>query len=320
MAKPSTLEDLTFYDWSVSRWVTSDAHDELDALGRGIYREMLDYCYVQGSVSADPVVLSRRCACTRQELIERWETIERYFYRSEDGKLRNRHADAFRSEYTDFIEVRRANGRRGGRPKKPIENQPLSENKPSGLSPLNQPQNQPGKLRREDKRKKEEEETTQHDGAVAAAFDGWFDFYPKAVRRDAARGAWFQLMESGDISLKTISDVIAGTERWKNSKEWAKEDGEYIPEPKTFLIGNLKHSGRLWKEYPKQKHTDEPATPERVWTQVEIEAKDRETDEMMRKLAAADKKALADAEEERKRRVAESAEQWKRFEEAKKKA
>jgi len=53
MKSRTRVSEIHFYEWSISRWVTSTAHDELDALGRGVYREMIDACYAQGSVTAD---------------------------------------------------------------------------------------------------------------------------------------------------------------------------------------------------------------------------------------------------------------------------
>lgn len=110
----SRPSEIHFYEWFVSRWIGSSAHDELDACGRGIYREMLDTCYIQGSVTADIEVLSRKCAATASELAARWPTISRNFTADQDGRLHHRMADDFRAEYFQYVDRQKANGRRGG--------------------------------------------------------------------------------------------------------------------------------------------------------------------------------------------------------------
>jgi len=93
--------------------------------------------------------------------------------------------------------------------------------------------------------------------AALAAFHGWFADYPKPVRKTAASESWRRLVDAGEITIASVPDVIAGTKRWESSKEWTKDGGEYIPDPCTFLTGNQKHGGRLWKEYPPQVPSDE---------------------------------------------------------------
>jgi hypothetical protein len=88
--------------------------------------------------------------------------------------------------------------------------------------------------------------------AALAAFHGWFATYPNPVRETTAREAWRRLVDSGEIRIESVPDVVAGTERWRTSKEWTKDDGQWIPAPATFLTGNDKHGGRLWKEHPPQ--------------------------------------------------------------------
>lgn len=111
--------------------------------------------------------------------------------------------------------------------------------------------------------------------AAIASFHGWFATYPKPVRKTAAREAWRRLVDAGEITIASVPDVIAGTDRWRTSKEWGKEDGEYIPDASTFLTGNQKHSGRLWKEHPPQILSAErkPSTagvdPEAEWVEPE---------------------------------------------------
>jgi len=274
MAKPRKLENLSYYEWSVTRWITSRAYEELDATGRGIYREMLDCCYIQGSVSSEPAILERRCACTTEELQRYWPIIEPHFYRDrQTGRLRNKHADKFREEYLGFLERQGTNGAKGGRPPK---NPGLSSGFPSGF-----PIEEPTGLQVENPAENPKLNYTKQDStkpsaadraALLQAFNAWIETYPKQTRTAAAGQAWILLVDKSEISIKTLPDVIAGTDRWKKSEEWAKEDGKYIPEPATFLTGNEKHPGRMWKDFPKplpehapKKRTGRGVDPNEEW-------------------------------------------------------
>lgn len=86
---------------------------------------------------------------------------------------------------------------------------------------------------------------------LVGMFKAWISAYPKPVRTEAARDAWKSLIRGKEITKQNICEVIDGTNRWIQSEEWAKEAGKYIPDPGTFLTGNEKHRGRLWKDKPK---------------------------------------------------------------------
>lgn len=113
------IREVHFYEWYVSRWQGSTAHDELDACGRGIYREMLDACYTQGSVTSDLDTLCRKCSCTRAELDARWALIRKHFSadRKGENRLTNKFANAYRSNFFAFLREQSRKGGKGGRPR-----------------------------------------------------------------------------------------------------------------------------------------------------------------------------------------------------------
>lgn len=121
--------EVHFYEWSITRWLSSAAHDELDALGRGIYREMLDTCYAQGSVPSDPEILCRKCACTPAELEARWETIRRHFRQHKKSKnlLTNALADVMRKQFFKFRTEQRRNGARRWDKKEPEKSNGIND-------------------------------------------------------------------------------------------------------------------------------------------------------------------------------------------------
>ena len=69
-------------------------------------------------------------------------------------------------------------------------------------------------------------------------FDRFWAAYPKKKDKQAARRAWKKLKP--DLALCRV--MSAALERQKESREWRKEGGAYIPYPSTWL------NGRRWED------------------------------------------------------------------------
>ena len=66
--------------------------------------------------------------------------------------------------------------------------------------------------------------------------------YPKKVGKGKAEAAWKKLRPNIDKVLKTLS--------WqKDSKEWFKENGSFIPHPTTYI------NGKRWLDEPTEEST-----------------------------------------------------------------
>lgn len=108
--KKDRVPELHFYEWSVPRWVLSTTRDQLDATGRGIYRDLLDLCYTQGGFLFDLDLLCRKCACTKEQFSAVWPNIQRHFPRDrhDTTKCVNNDATTYRKNYFDYIAGQRA--------------------------------------------------------------------------------------------------------------------------------------------------------------------------------------------------------------------
>lgn len=154
----SKIPELHYYDWSLTRWFTSDTHDILDATGRGIYRELLDRCYAQGRIPSDPAILARMCRSTDIQFADVWPLIKRHFTadKNDGSYLRNKLADTFRSRYFRYKKTQREKAARGGREngKTPRAVNPNDVNVPqsSGLAVASKPE-KPERSLKEKKRK-----------------------------------------------------------------------------------------------------------------------------------------------------------------------
>ena len=89
-------------------------------------------------------------------------------------------------------------------------------------------------------------------------FEQFWNAYPKNRRKkkEAARKAWRKL--NPDLVLCRI--MAAALERDKQSRDWLKENGAYIPYPSSWL------NGRRWEDEPDEalggEETTAPVRPE----------------------------------------------------------
>jgi hypothetical protein len=69
-------------------------------------------------------------------------------------------------------------------------------------------------------------------------FEQFWQTYPKKVGREAARKSWIK-------SKLNVDDVLKALEWQKKSDQWQKSDGQFIPNPATYL-----NQGRWQDEQP----------------------------------------------------------------------
>lgn len=62
-------------------------------------------------------------------------------------------------------------------------------------------------------------------------FDDFWNQYPKKVSKAEAEKAWRKLKPKGQL----LVDLMAGLDRQKVSRDWQKENGQFIPHPATWL-------------------------------------------------------------------------------------
>jgi hypothetical protein len=110
-------KDLHYWTWRGSVWAASETRAILDATGRGIYRELLDICYLQGSFTSPDVDLDGIClrlACTIDQFKVVWPKIRRHFQVSKNDpeRLENAQANLVRREYFGFVDSQRENGKK----------------------------------------------------------------------------------------------------------------------------------------------------------------------------------------------------------------
>lgn len=90
-------------------------------------------------------------------------------------------------------------------------------------------------------------------------FERFWEAYPKKRSKPAARRAWLRL-RPGPVLFRAMMEAL---ERQKRSRDWAKDAGQFIPYPATWL------NQRRWED--EDASVAEPTGPGRVVETEEVE-------------------------------------------------
>jgi uncharacterized protein YdaU (DUF1376 family) len=104
-------DTLASYPWYVSDWRGSKLRVKLSTTGRGIFRELMDYCWEVGSLPVDERHLTAISGSTKAEFTKEWPAIKCEFFQ-EDGVLKHHKVEANRPKLVNFRETRRRNATR----------------------------------------------------------------------------------------------------------------------------------------------------------------------------------------------------------------
>lgn len=74
----------------------------------------------------------------------------------------------------------------------------------------------------------------KHRNSCADEFETFWNSYPKKVGRKAAQKAFQNALKNAQ-DCPTIDDLLEAISRQRASPQWAKEGGQYIPHPATWL-------------------------------------------------------------------------------------
>lgn len=108
--------EITYYEWSTSRWFGSTTRALLDAKGRGIFREMIDLCFATGGMPKDFTILGRLCGCEASDIDQIWPLLKKHFVTRKGRPEEYSYpvADVFRRSTFGYLSAQSTNGRVGG--------------------------------------------------------------------------------------------------------------------------------------------------------------------------------------------------------------
>lgn len=135
----------------------------------------------------------------------------------------------------ESYEAKVENGRKGGRPLKP-QNRAEAFPKPD-FTPENHPEpDETKKEEKEEKREKKEERRKKNTPSFEGegegdGFQAFWAQYPRKQNKQEARQVWEKLKPAPPLQAEILTAIAAQ----RQSDQWVKEGGRYIPLPSTWL-------------------------------------------------------------------------------------
>lgn len=106
-------EPLPYYKWLWRDYRANRKVQNMNYIERGLYRELLDECWAEGSIPDDVEELAEICGCPADVMANAWPKLSKCFLLS-DGVWINEKLDSLRTA-SDSARVARANsGKKGG--------------------------------------------------------------------------------------------------------------------------------------------------------------------------------------------------------------
>lgn len=116
-------EPLTYYRWYWRDWRASRLVQRMTFIERGLYRELLDEQWKEGSIPADPDRLADICGCPPDVMADAWRTLSKCFADvpgSEGRMVVNERLEAERTEQDTKRAKAAIAGRLGGEAKRTL--------------------------------------------------------------------------------------------------------------------------------------------------------------------------------------------------------
>lgn len=124
-----------YYLFNIADYRKDTSH--LTPIEHYIYRFLLDWAYLdEQPIPLDTSFVLRKLGLTSKNLPNLENVLNDFFKRSDSGWHQKRIDEAIK-EYHNYLKKQAENGSKGGRPKKPTANPPISETKPKKSLTIN---------------------------------------------------------------------------------------------------------------------------------------------------------------------------------------
>jgi uncharacterized protein YdaU (DUF1376 family) len=182
---------LPYYKWFWQDWRANRKIQRMSYIERGLYRELLDECWVEGAIPNDLKELADICGCPDEVMADAWQVLSSCFVLI-DGVLVNEKLHSLRTE-KDVERLKKAeNGKKGGIAKA------IGKQVPSNCHIEEK--------RREDKKREKNTIPTPEGVSV----DLWNDFmiYRKRLKAPVTDRVLARLIKEADLAKMPLSDVL----------------------------------------------------------------------------------------------------------------
>ncbi len=238
---------LGWHRWHHAAWLGSETRYSMSLTERGLYRDLLDLHYAEGSIPSDPVILCRMLGVDADEFGVAWPVVRRCFRVADDdaGRLVNDKALEVISRAEKYRAAQSAKGRMGGRPRRsksrgkatalPELNRSLTVVKPKDSPPTGESQQSSLII----------EPEGSNDGVCG--FDSWWSVWPKKAAKVDARKAYRSVVVEGRLPAGATRDDFGGLDTaaarharlMATAVEWAavfrERPLDKVPHGATFL-------------------------------------------------------------------------------------
>ena len=110
----NSLEPLPYYRWLWKDYRSNRKVQRMSWQARGLYRELLDEFWAEGSLPNDMDELADICGCSLAEMQRFWPEIEQHFHLDDDGRWVNSKMDAQRTVMDTQRVIKSRAGKSGG--------------------------------------------------------------------------------------------------------------------------------------------------------------------------------------------------------------
>jgi hypothetical protein len=105
---------LPYYKWFWQDWRANRKIQRMSYIERGLYRELLDECWVEGYIPNNIKELADICGCPEDVMADAWQVLSSCFVLIQDNTLINEKLHSLRTE-KDVERLKKAeNGKKGG--------------------------------------------------------------------------------------------------------------------------------------------------------------------------------------------------------------
>lgn len=130
------------YPWYIADWRNSETRLNLSLEERGLYRELLDFCYVERSLPADERKLARVALCSDEEFLRSWPNVRKLF-NEVNGRYTNAKVSEVLGRLDGYHEQKRLAGVASGERRRNARSFSVDKNGNETRTPEGNPQNEP---------------------------------------------------------------------------------------------------------------------------------------------------------------------------------
>jgi len=229
-----------YYQFNIGDYQSHTGH--LDPIEDIAYRRMLDWCYLHESALPNlPEEIGRQIRMRGHEDVIK-AVLNEFFTFAEEGWYQTRIHEEIQHYHSKVQQASRA-GKASAERRINARSTPVQQTNDVRSTDV-----QPNK-KQEPVTKKQEPSLSVAPSALDERFERFWKAYPKKTGKDAAMVS-FKKRKPDD---KLLNEMVFALGQQKKSPEWLKDNGQFIPNPATWL-----NQGR-WKD--EGLDLDKPANP-----------------------------------------------------------